>query len=639
MNQDMSQFNTKSLLDHFPVPLFSTHGAPAKEAPPKPKWKSRLQSFPFSLFSSLSSSPTQQPPGTAAAPVQVAANPLGELMQRVMIEMMKTRLPGFQPPRLVDGTWPGGGFTWSENPIVMGGGGGTDECGISDHVRDAGILKRVCKNGHMDVARWIVERFNIREPWEVVGPFRGAVSKGHLALAQWLFNTFHLGECVFRDQEVSCSVHLKAYRSENLEVVKWCFEAFPREEPIYGLFSDYGTGKKSSSVDICKFITERMSGTGSLFKTVHRVDVLKWATSFTSAIPTSVARFCKGKGGLELVRYAVEEYSIKPTPDDFIAACKTKSKEGVALVRWLSTKVTLSPSDLGNSLTVALARDNTAIATWLDETFNIMKRLSAWNSAPGVLLLKVCKATKYYHERVKGVEWIMSFPEMGCVEESLVVRAVNKLVNRGLSTTPLLLMEKFTISEPTRTNLLLGILKESIQSDGITQAKKIISMGDFTKSSVARCLTNAVGLRSTKAVKWLIMHFQLDRGHITTYKNKILLRMMEQGKESCAEWLIKKFHVTLEEVLDLPFNLDPGNKFDLFMWEMIVRQFRGTITGTKIKQRLFPVILHSPFIALSAIRLFPDLTMDYIITLCQSTTPFDLTLDTRCWFRHCYNHH
>ncbi|KAH3762453.1 hypothetical protein Pelo_5753 [Pelomyxa schiedti] len=121
---------------------------------------------------------------------------------------------------LVDGRWPGGGLTWRSccsggNGIVGDGSHG----GIGDHVRDVGILKRVRKNGHMDVAKWVVERFNIRDPWEFVGPFCGALSHGHLELAQWLFNTFHLGES-FRNYDGWPSVHQKACKSESLEVVK-----------------------------------------------------------------------------------------------------------------------------------------------------------------------------------------------------------------------------------------------------------------------------------------------------------------------------------------------------------------------------------------------------------------------------------
>ncbi|KAH3761931.1 hypothetical protein Pelo_6226 [Pelomyxa schiedti] len=550
--------------------------------------------------------------------------------------------------KLAAGRWPGGGLTWRSCCIggggngIVGGGchGGEVECGgIGDHVRDSGILKRACKNGHMDVAKWMVERFNIRDPWECVDPLRSAVSHGHLELAQWLFNTFHLSESVSRYSSWP-HILIKACKSESLEVVKWCFENFPMDDRIYGLFIACCIGKKSSCLEICKYVTEHVREHVTVrenpIRRVSRVDVLRWSTTAFSvlSIPDnySLVMFCEGKGGLELVKFTVEEFSINPTPNVFIAACRTKAKDGVALVRWLSTKVTLSPEDLCNSLATALSRDNTIIATWLDETFNIMQQLSTWNMTPGSFLYKVCKKMLCFQERVKGVQWILNHPEMSCIEESLVVKAVNKLVNgrRSTSTAPCLLIEKFTISEPTRTQLLFGILKESVEHDGITQAKKIISMGGFTKDSVARCLATAGGFRSSKAVKWLIKHFQLDHCHITA---AILFNLMVQGKESCVEWLINKFHITLDEVLSIPFNPSPYNKFDLFLWEMILRQFPGAITATKVKEKLLPVIIKSPVIAQSAIRRIPDLTVDHIMTFAVGVGALRVPLATRCWLR------
>ncbi|KAH3714439.1 hypothetical protein Pelo_19051 [Pelomyxa schiedti] len=125
--------------------------------------------------------------------------------------------------RLLGGGWPG--LTWMGVDVdVVGCGSGSywGEQDLRDHVRASGILLGVCRRGWTAVAKWLVQRFGIRDPSEFLQPLESALAGGHLELAQWMVGTFGLVERFRRYSYVE--LHAKACRSENLDVVKWCFE-------------------------------------------------------------------------------------------------------------------------------------------------------------------------------------------------------------------------------------------------------------------------------------------------------------------------------------------------------------------------------------------------------------------------------
>ncbi|KAH3723102.1 hypothetical protein Pelo_18195 [Pelomyxa schiedti] len=80
--------------------------------------------------------------------------------------------------KLVDGHFPG--IVWpgcsdrgeSSSAVAL-------EVKLSDYIRSSDLLERVCAMGHSDLVKWMVDQFNIREPWEFVDAFD---TLGHIYL-------------------------------------------------------------------------------------------------------------------------------------------------------------------------------------------------------------------------------------------------------------------------------------------------------------------------------------------------------------------------------------------------------------------------------------------------------------------------
>ncbi|KAH3761282.1 hypothetical protein Pelo_6884 [Pelomyxa schiedti] len=536
--------------------------------------------------------------------------------------------------RLVGGGWHG--LTWkgvdgSDLDLAVGGSGtegnwnGRDRDSgaiqeLSDRVRETEILMGVCERGWIDVAKWLVQRFGIREPWEFVQPLEGALEWGHLELAQWMVGTFDLvGRFTSYETTIGLDLHSKA-----------CMGA----SPSLGFMSCIWG--KSSSLEVCQYVRKHLEvpfPPGPMeCRYVRRLDVLKWILSEFDMVPTSemVETLCGRREGLEFVKFFVEGNSITATPSLFLAACKA-FHQSTQLVKWLSTKVELSKADLGNSFVTALAHGNTAIASWLEDSHHILDQYQG-AAAAGKLLVRVCGVMPVYRD--VGLEWPMchlNFKGIHPSETGLVVDCVGELLRNPKSTSAaLLLLEKFPmIPERERSELLTLALRECIHhGDSLPQVKRIVSMMDsghgFTKDNVARCLSSATSGVSSKTVRWLVTQFKLEREHITLENNSILRTLISFGKECCAEWLINKFDITLEEVLMLSWGSLSG--FDLATWQMIVEVFPA-ITAAHIKEKFLKLVCHSPVIARFTLRHFPDVKMEDIAGLCNISGGYFL----RCW--------
>ncbi|KAH3732069.1 hypothetical protein Pelo_17094 [Pelomyxa schiedti] len=492
--------------------------------------------------------------------------------------------------RLVGGGWPG--IMWWGNDQEL-----------SDHVRASVTLCRVCERGWGDVAKWLVQTFGIREPWEFVRPLEGALEGGHLELAQWMVGTFGLAERVRRFP--SLEFHSKACKSENLEVVKWCFETFAGVET-------------SSCVDVCRYVIPHLvldEPPGPLeFGYVRRLDVLKWMLSEFNTVPTvAIAEnICEIGKGLDIIKFFVEGNFIRASPALFFAACKS-FEDNTHLVKWLSTRVVLPNPDLDTAFVIALAHGQTSIASWLEDSHHILERHQG-AAAAGQLLVRVCGGIPDFFESTVGLEWLLcrlDFKGIHHIEIGFVVECVEKLRKQRSSKGALLLLEKFPmIPEQERANLLTLALWQGICGSSVTEVKRIVSMMEsnhgFSKDSVAKCLSDARSVESSKTVKLLITQFQLDRAHVTSGYNDLLFKLISWGQECCAEWLINKFHITFEEVLRMPWN--PRRYlfgFDLGTWKMIVEAFPG-ITATIIKDHFLQLVCHSPVISQFTLRHFPE---------------------------------
>ncbi|KAH3723284.1 hypothetical protein Pelo_18012 [Pelomyxa schiedti] len=540
----------------------------------------------------------------------------------------------------------GGGCDWAAGlGLVWLDGGGDDECvvdnGMVDHVRASDLLKSVCEKGHVEVAKWIVERFMVRETWEFAGPLSAAVSGGHLELAQWLVDTFDLAPKLS-----GCSwyfnIHEDSCKSGNVEVVKWCLEKFTVDRPFYTV-QYCVTGKSSKSVEVCQLINKRISNpvsTHSLYG-IHNLEVMKWAISAYPSIGTTednLATLCAGPEGVQFCQWLLDERSFTPTPSMFQAACKN-TKDTTRTAKWLlSTRVSLSPEVICNSFSSSLAHNNTSIASWLDETFHILNPPNPNSNIvadAGSILVTLCKETRGYESRSGGMEWFLNHTSTKGVEEAVIVECIELLLDKPSYEAAILLMDHFHISEPKRNQLLVRLMEQAVQSGTLSQIKKVVSMGEFSKESVAKCLANSFGFESANTARWLINHFQLEHQHITLNNSMVLFNIIRWGQESCVEWLINKFHITLDEFLHLNWERDTCIRIDLFTWKVIQEVFPG-LTADMIKERLLPLVCRSPVIAQVAMKRFPQLTMHDILAFCSRSSHPRVSVATHLWLR--YHH-
>ncbi|KAH3763300.1 hypothetical protein Pelo_4852 [Pelomyxa schiedti] len=511
---------------------------------------------------------------------------------------------------------------------------------LAYHVKSSNLLERVCDKGHMGVARWLVERFDIRdEPWELIWALVGAVRGGHLELAKWAASqSVHVIPLLIRHEGL---VDYEACQSGNLGVVKWCFENFPlgRDTTCFKLIPCIGDSeRKGETVEVCQFVKDHSpapsdwptSSEEEFFGKIGSLDVLKWATSAFPEFTLSkenLEHLCEvASSAHEMAKWVVEEKEIHPNLSAFCAACRN-SEDDVQLVQWLASKVAPSGEILQDSLVSSLERSNTAVASWLDDTFHIVEKCGAVS-----ILMNVCKKM-FFGERLEGVAWILNHPMLVSIDETTIVKAVRHLVfKKNLSATPLLIIEKFPIiSEPTRTELLIGVLKESVQGGDLTQVKKVISMCEFTKEAVAQCLAipDCPYLFSSKSVKWLITQFQLERKCITLNNIAILKNLLVNDHASCAEWVINRFHITLDEVIGFQLDGMPL-EFDMFTWQMMLRVF-PSITAAIVKEHFLKLVTSTPAMAQFTMQMFPGITTTDIAERWSHEPEGEVPLSVQLW--------
>ncbi|KAH3767469.1 hypothetical protein Pelo_649 [Pelomyxa schiedti] len=515
--------------------------------------------------------------------------------------------------RLVGGGWPG--LTWESDLIPGVGDGGAGRgsgSDLGDHVRGNPILFGVCERGRVDVAEWLVQRFGFRDPWEFLVPLEAALKGGHLELAQWIVSSFDLVAEKCKKYSSLLGFHSKVCKSGNLEVVKWsCIE-----------------GKSLSSVEICNYVSKHIElplHFDPFECCIGRLDVLKWVMSELPSIDASfpldkkiVEDLCGKKEALELIKFFVEGNLVVATPALLLRAC-SNLKDNTELVKWLSTRVSLSQEDIDNSFVAALAHSNTSIASWLEDSHHILERhKEAADSAQ--LLGRLCERIPCYaRRRTAGLKWLLNRLDTKSIPSDQAVDCVGDLLENCESTrAALLLLDKFPmIPKKARSELLTLTLRQTIWDDCLTQVKRIVAMmmdcsNGFTKDEIARCLSSATSAVSSKTVKWLITHFQLEREHIIADNNNILCKLLSWGQECCAEWLINKFNITFDEVLRLSWVSSSLFRFDFATWQMMVEVFSG-ITATIIKQKYLKLVCHSPVIAHFTLRQFPDVTMEDLL--------------------------
>ncbi|KAH3744642.1 hypothetical protein Pelo_13951 [Pelomyxa schiedti] len=529
-----------------------------------------------------------------------------------------------------DTAWRGGTLRWPVN-----------EEWLVDDLREqtncsGSLLFEACKGGHLDVVKWVMERLGVgRESWELVQPFIAAVRRGHAEVVKWMAaSTAVVGTCkiLSKNSEWTFDIFIK---SQNLEVVKLCTEWFcgptadiaKRGHAILGEFICRCPLSGGEFEEGCQWIKERYSVQN--LKRVKNVKGFQWVFSNYTVNPTQsdVAKVCKHCADPEFVQHMLAKFTyLRPvTPDTFIKACGNKHGRLEVVQCLLPILPPLTVDHLQQSFELALTASNMAIAEWLDNTFHVMERFSAIPGKTESLLIGIC--TGHCLDSPSVIQWFLSRSSICNISEGAVIKAIGNSLDDTCLRVPLFLFDMFNITLDTSR-----LVEQVLAWGELEQCKHLVSRGGFSSSDFARAMSQSMLIQSGKVVKWLVKNFHFSEEQVKLNHNHLLLVMIGRKKKSCAEWLIRKFHVTLDELaaaLDAEANCIGGGVYtpDVATFKMLLRVY-PQITPEFVKAHFRVVMETAPIIAQVIMRL-KGLKKDDIFnkhTVCWRTYSWEVCL-------------
>ncbi|KAH3760295.1 hypothetical protein Pelo_7870 [Pelomyxa schiedti] len=327
-----------------------------------------------------------------------------------------TNNTGCTLPRLWDGhrivSWENACHTenGSDHP-VNGGVAGLREK-VIEHMRESGNLhlgQSVCSSGSVDGVRWLVGVLGVETkeaPWLLYEPIRSCLYDGNMEVVRWLFERFELGkhQTALSDlcNSCACGPHPGNVKC-TVEDCQW---------PL-----------------VQDFLQE--NGETDILQDVRNPEVVKWLLTVLPTLPHDNAvlnRVCVSTGDVELAQWLVTEHNFRPTAATFASACS----RGSTLARWLSTRVTLSQSDIIKSLVFALSWGNIEVAEWLNETFHVMQAVNSNTEVSENCLIQLCTESGDYRDSVVGLEWFLqhlSAPDHSGISMSCIHKAISQALN------------------------------------------------------------------------------------------------------------------------------------------------------------------------------------------------------------------
>ncbi|KAH3723192.1 hypothetical protein Pelo_18103 [Pelomyxa schiedti] len=107
--------------------------------------------------------------------------------------------------------------------------------------------------------------------------------------------------------------------------------------------------------------------------------------------------------------------------------------------------------------------------------------------------------------------------------------------------------------------------------DGLP-VKELVSRGKFSVDQIAETVSARLDVRSGKVVKWLIQEFNLNREQVNI--DNLVEDLINGNKSNCLEWLIRRFHLTLNEIARI-CSIDKIGRTNTSIgtWKMLLRVF------------------------------------------------------------------
>ncbi|KAH3705891.1 hypothetical protein Pelo_19561 [Pelomyxa schiedti] len=175
-------------------------------------------------------------------------------------------------------------------------------------------------------------------------------------------------------------------------IEKKCPVPIDKEETVHALLRN-----AHASVEDCQYfeadIHSVLGESDVILKEVRNADVAKWVLTTLPLNPSqeTLNSLCGNLGNVEFAQWLVTVKKLAPTPESFVLACKSSGlSSSSSLAKWLSTRVTLTPSDITKGLINALLKSNIEVAEWLDVTFHVMDYINSKPVTSGQILLYSC---------------------------------------------------------------------------------------------------------------------------------------------------------------------------------------------------------------------------------------------------------
>ncbi|KAH3762889.1 hypothetical protein Pelo_5190 [Pelomyxa schiedti] len=484
-------------------------------------------------------------------------------------------------------------------------------------------LESGCGSGNLELVKWLVSFLRIGKddaPWILYKkPLRNAMLGGHLGVASWLFDKFDL---VKLHPSVLVDIVKDCASGRCPSNIKWCFEKFPVCKSCVHTddFQIALLANRNSSVEDCQclesHIRERGVSREYTFESFQKIDVAKWVLAIQPVCPSNtILNFlCQQFGDVEFTEWLCTEKHFVPTQATFVGAC-SMNRGGPTLAKWLSTRVSLTQSDMVKSLQCALRNGNIQVAEWLDETFFIMDAVNSDPVIAGTTLVEICNDNTF-GMKVEGLQWFIQHLQRP-LGMKYVRDALSTALRKSYSKHANLLLESFPELKPHAPTTISGT-PDTVHC-GMKTLRHLFSVGSslLTKEFVAHCLTESeFYVSSSKMLKWIIRQFDLQYSHISSNKNCLLFGLLELRKNMCAQWLIESFQIPLSDVIKMTAKwCNPLSGLDVSGWQMLVNHYPAIDTSV-IRQHLIPIVSLSPHIALFTIHHYNGITLDELRAYC-----------------------
>ncbi|KAH3756365.1 hypothetical protein Pelo_11860 [Pelomyxa schiedti] len=467
------------------------------------------------------------------------------------------------------------------------------------------LLDIVAGRGHLDTLKWALSRFGgTDESWFLLKRLLFAAEGFQVDTIVWLANTINATERLSLQFEAWWwGVPRRASDIRRLieTFPEWHFDASGMARSAVNC-----KGPADEIIKVCEWLMQRFPSEEMDFTDSRNCEVVKWALEGvnSSLLETKLKYILHNADDVQFAQWLLERAT--PNQSDFTCACRNR-KDNLAIAKLVRGRISITTSDsqvILVALHSALEGKNWRIAQWLEECFFNLTKTTPTLSLSKLLAVNALDALECFNE--PAFKWAMqhlgavgsTIPQSEVVDLLLEICASSH-IDADTRDLALLLVESF------RPRLgewfsFLEYLKLAMGRGDLLQVKKIVHLsetqaGGLAPSDVLEYLAHYTS--SSKVLKWLISHFNLEKEMTSKQKMEILVTLISRNKCTCAQWFAHKFSVTTEEqkVFQQPWFLVLG--LDFAGWSLMLRMF-PTIAKEDVIDHFLPTVASSPLLVL-----------------------------------------